>query len=117
MADLTIYHNPKCSSSRNAIAVADDLGIEYETVLYLQTPPDQAALTEIIEQLDDPVADLVRKDVNFKKLGLDAGDYQDASAVIDLLLAHPELMQRPLLRKGGQVIIGRPKERVPGFLA
>ncbi|HEX7094696.1 MAG TPA: ArsC/Spx/MgsR family protein, partial [Acidimicrobiales bacterium] len=114
---LTLYHNPKCSTSNHALSVVQDAGVDVEIVQYLKTPPDRATLEHIVEILDDPVEDLVRKDANFEKLGLNADDYVgNANAVIDLLLEHPELMQRPVLVKGKKAIIGRPKDRVAPFI-
>ena len=75
MSDVTIYHNPHCHASRNALAIADELGVDYDVVLYLKERPDRATLEAIADRLEDPVADLVRKDSLFKKLGLDAADY------------------------------------------
>jgi arsenate reductase (glutaredoxin) len=63
------------------------------------------------------VADLVRKDSTFAKLGLDAADYTTPDAVVELLLAKPRLMQRPVLVRNGRAIIGRPKDRVEPFLS
>jgi len=117
MAKLTLYHNPKCSTSNHALGVVQEAGVDAEVVQYLKTPPDRATLERIVEMLEDPVEDLVRKDNNFKKLGLNADDYVgNAKAVVDLLVEHPELMQRPLLVKGKKAIIGRPKERVAPFI-
>ena len=99
------------------MAVAEANGVDAEIVQYLKTPPDRATLEMIVEALEDPVEDLVRHDANFTKLGLDAGDYTTPAAVIDLLLEHPKLMQRPVLVKGDRAIIGRPKDRVEPFLA
>ena len=98
------------------MAVAEANDVDVEVVQYLKTPPDRATLQMIVGALEDPVEDLVRKDANFKKLGLDAGDYTTAPAVIDLLLEHPKLMQRPVLVKDGRAIIGRPKDRVEPFV-
>lgn len=98
------------------MAVAEANGVEAEVVQYLKTPPDRATLEMIVEALEDPVEDLVRHDANFTKLGLDAGGYTTPDAVIDLLLEHPKLMQRPVLVKGDKAIIGRPKDRVEPFL-
>ena len=86
-------------------------------MLYLKQPPDRATLEAIVAKLEDPVEDLVRKDSKFEKLGLSADDYVgDAGAVVDVLLAHKELMQRPLLVRADKAIIGRPKDRVAPFL-
>jgi arsenate reductase len=117
MADVTLYHNPKCSTSNHALGVVQDLGTDVEVVQYLKTPPDRATLERIVKMLDDPVEDLVRKDANFEKLGLSADDYVDnPKAVVDVLVDHPELMQRPLLVRGRKAIIGRPKDRVEAFV-
>ncbi len=111
MPDVTIYHNPNCSTSKNVLALAQDAGVDVEVVQYLKSPPSREQLTWLVEHLDGPVADLVRKDPFFKELGLDPAGYTEPAAVIELLLEHPRLMQRPLLVKGDQVVIGRPKER------
>jgi arsenate reductase (glutaredoxin) len=118
MAEVTIFHNPRCSSSRNALAVAEERGVDAEVVRYLEQRPDREALTRLVAQLEDPVEDLVRKDDRFKALALDAADYVGRpEAVVDLLVEHPELLQRPILVKGERAIIGRPKDRVVDFLA
>ena len=99
------------------MAVAKQLGIEPEIVQYLKTPPDKATLEKIIGMLDDPVEDLVRKDAKFEKLGLDPAAYVGKpKAVVDILLKHKELMQRPIIVKGNKAIIGRPKEKTEKFL-
>jgi arsenate reductase (glutaredoxin) len=117
VAKLTLYHNPKCSTSNHALGVVQDAGADADVVLYLKTPPERAELERIIGILEDPVEDLVRKDANFGKLGLEASDYVgDAKAVVDVLVEHPQLMQRPLLVKGNKAIIGRPKDRVAPFV-
>jgi arsenate reductase (glutaredoxin) len=117
MAAVTVFHNPKCSSSRNALAVADELGVEVDVVQYLKTPPDRETLRSIIDRLEDPVADLVRKDALFAKLGLDAADYTEPEAVIELLLEQPALLQRPILVKDDRAVIGRPTARAQDLLA
>jgi arsenate reductase len=116
MAEVTIYHNPKCSTSNSALSTAADLGVEPEIVQYLKSPPDRETLGWIIDHLEDPVADLVRKDALFERLGLDAADYTDKESVIALLLEEPKLMQRPVIVKGDLAIIGRPKDRVRQLL-
>ncbi len=116
MADPVIFHNPKCSTSCHALATAADLGVKVEVVEYLKTPPDRTRLKFLVDHLEGPVADLVRKDAYFKELGLDADDYTSPKAVIDLLEREPRLLQRPLVVKGDRVVIGRPKERVAELL-
>jgi arsenate reductase (glutaredoxin) len=117
MAKVTIYHNTNCGSSNNAVAIAKDLGIDAEIIQYLKTPPDKATLEKIIGMLEDPVEDLVRKDAKFEKLGLDPDAYVGKpKAVVDILLQHKELMQRPIIIKGNKAIIGRPKDKAERFL-
>ena len=89
-----------------------------EVVLYMKQPPDEDLLRRITTGLEGPVEDLVRKDSKFKKLALDPAHYiGNAEAVIEILLKHKQLLQRPVLLKDGKAIIGRPKDRIYGFLA
>lgn len=117
MADVTILHNPNCSTSRAALAESEAAEVDAEVVQYLKTPLDREALLELIEKLDDAPAELVRKDGFFTDQGLVADDYTTPEEVADLLVEHPRLMQRPVLVKGNRAIIGRPKDRVAPFLA
>ena len=116
MSDVTIYHNPHCHASQNAIAIAEELGVSYDVVLYLRQRPDRATLEAIVDRLEDPVADLVRKDSLFKRLGLDAADYVERGPVVELLERRPGLLQRPVVVRGERAIIGRPKERIRDLL-
>lgn len=100
------------------MAVAKEKGLSHELVLYLKEPPDRTALQELVSILEDPVEDLVRKDSKFKKLGLDPENYVgNAGAVVDLLEAHPVLLQRPVLVRGRRAIVGRPRDRTTAFLS
>ncbi len=100
------------------MAVAEDLGIDVDVVLYMKEPPDRAALEAIVAGLEDPVEDLVRKDSKFKKLELNPDDYVgNPDAVIDLLVQHKALLQRPIVVKGKTAIIGRPKDRIAALLS
>jgi arsenate reductase len=116
MAEPTIFHNPKCSKSRDALSILGDNGATFEIVRYLETPPDRATLERILDALADPPAALVRHDPRFKELGLTASEYTEREAVIDLLLEHPELMERPVVMVGNKAVIGRPPERVRNLL-
>lgn len=117
MSDVTILHNSACSTSRHALDEASAAGVAAEVVPYLKRPLDRTELLELMDKLEDPPADLVRKDGFFKAQGLAADDYVTPAAVADLLVEHPRLMQRPVLVRGDRAIIGRPKDRVAAFLA
>lgn len=117
MADVTVLHHPGCSTSRHALASAEEAGVEVDVVRYLTTPLGKAALLELLEKLEDEPADLVRKDSFFKEQGLDPADYTTPESVADLLVEHPRLLQRPVLVRGDRAIIGRPKDRADAFLA
>jgi arsenate reductase (glutaredoxin) len=99
------------------VRIAEELGVEADVVQYLKVPPDRATLERIIDALEDPVTDLVRRDSTWKKLGLTDADAATREQVIDLLLKHKQLMQRPVVMKGDRAIIGRPKDRVRELLA
>jgi arsenate reductase (glutaredoxin) len=112
MEKVLVYHNPVCSKSRGALDILRDRGVDHDVVEYLKAPPDRGTLERILDHITDPPAELVRKDGRFKELGLDAADYQTRDQVIDLLLEHPELMQRPVVFLGERAVIARPSEKV-----
>ena len=115
MAAVTIYHNPRCTKSRQALAVADELDVEVDIVRYLDDPPDEATLREIVAKLDGPVEELVRRE-KWDELGVTAADVTTADGVVDVLVHHPELLQRPLLVTADTAVIGRPTERARAVL-
>ena len=112
MERMTVYHNPACGKSRGALEILRGRGLACDVVEYLQSPPDRATLTRFLSLLAGPPADLVRKDKRFRELGLDAASYVTREQVIALLLAHPELMERPVVLRGERAVIARPSERV-----
>jgi arsenate reductase (glutaredoxin) len=115
--EVTIFHNPSCSKSRGALRILDESAVDYEVVEYLRAPPSRATLQALVAKLVDPVADLVRtSDQRFAELGLDTAACRTAGAVIEVLLAHPELMQRPVVMRGGRAVIARPESRVAEVL-
>lgn len=117
MPEVTIFHNPRCSSSRHATECAAAGSVNARVVQYLKEPLTRTELLELLGKLADPPADLVRKDAYFAELGLDAADYATAEQVATLLAREPRLMQRPVLVRGDRAIIGRPKDRADAFLA
>ena len=99
------------------MSIAEELGVDADIVLYIKTPPDAATLREIIVKLEDPVTDLVRRDSMWKKLGLTDADVATPEQVVDVLVRHKQLLQRPVVVTATKAIIGRPKERVRELLA
>ena len=90
--------------------------VEFDVINYLNTPLDEDTLREICEKVDVEPAGLVRKDRNFKDLGLDAANYTTVDAVVSLLAEHPRLMQRPIIVRGERAVVGRPSEKVEQLL-
>ena len=113
---MTVYHNPSCSKSRGALEILRARSLDVEVVEYLKAPPDRATLGRIVDAITDSPEALVRKDKRFKELGLDAASYTTKAAVVDLLLEHPELMERPVVFRGDRAVIARPSERVAELL-
>ena len=116
MARIVLYHNPACSKSRGAKEILEGGEVDVDVVEYLKAPLDEADLRRILELIDDEPAELVRKDGNFRELGLRAGDYTTADTVVALLLEHPKLMQRPVVVRGERAVIARPSEKVEELL-
>ncbi|MEE4361605.1 MAG: arsenate reductase (glutaredoxin) [Pseudomonadales bacterium] len=115
MDRVTLWHNPDCSKSRAALALLRERSIEPEIVAYLDTPPTKAALEALLAGLGCGVDALVRNsDALFSSLGLEGAD--DA-ALLDALVTHPQLLQRPILVLGDRAVIGRPPERILDLLA
>lgn len=115
--EAVVFHNPKCSKSRGALTILEEQGVTTDVVEYLKAPPDRTTLERIVDSISDPPATLVRKDKRFSDLGLDAGDYEEGGDVVTLLLAHPELMERPVVFVGSRAVIARPSEKVLELLA
>ena len=113
---VTIYHNPKCGSSRNTLALLRERGIEPEVIEYLKTPPTREVLQTLIAASGLPVTRIVRsKEAMFTELGLDAPGVTDAQ-LIDAMLAHPILMNRPIVVTPKGTRLCRPAELVLDIL-
>ncbi len=97
--------------------IAEELGVEFDTVNYINDPPDADTLRAIIDKLEDPPTDLVRRDSMWKKLGLTEADVETVDQIVDVLVAHKQLLQRPLIVTADTAIIGRPKQRVSELLS
>ena len=110
--DLQIYFNPNCSKCRSALEILDAEGSSFEVVRYLENPLERRQLEVLVDNLSDPIANLVRKDRRFAELGLNAANFVNRDSVVNLLLKHPDLMQRPLIHKNGTWSIARSPEKV-----
>lgn len=87
-------------------------GVEFDVIEYLKSPLSREDFERFLDLLPDEPAELVRKDKKFKELGLNADDYVTREAVVEVLLQHPELMQRPVIIRDQKAVIARPSERV-----
>jgi arsenate reductase len=113
---VTIYHNPRCSKSRETLQLLRDQGVEPEVVEYLNDPPDEATLGRLLDMLGIEPADLLRKkEPIYKELGLEK-KLGDRAAVIRAMVEHPVLIERPIVVKGKKARLGRPPERVLDIL-
>lgn len=109
---VEIYHNPRCSKSRQTLQVLKDNGVEPDVVEYLKTPPDRATLEKILDMLDMQPRDLMRKkEQEYKEHNL-SDPALSREQLIDAMLAHPKLIERPIVIKDGKAAIGRPPEKV-----
>jgi arsenate reductase len=111
VAKAKVLHNPACGTSRRLLADLADRGVEVEVIEYLKNPLDAPQIKTLLSELDGDLTEVVRKDKRFGELGLDKNDYVTAASISKLLLQHPELMQRPILRVGTKAVIARPIER------
>jgi len=109
---VTILHNPRCSKSRQTLALLEENGVAPEVVEYLKTPPTKEQLKEILSALSMAPRDLMRKkEAEYKDNSLDDTALTDEQ-LIDAMIAHPKLIERPIVIKDGAVRIGRPPESV-----
>lgn len=116
MSSITIYHNPRCGTSRNTLALIRNSGVEPEVIEYLLTPPTREKLVALIAQMAIPVRDLLRaKETLYGELRLDNPALGD-DALIDAMLAHPVLMNRPIVVTPLGTRLCRPSEAVLDIL-
>lgn len=112
MATVTIYHNPKCSKSRQTLALIESNGVKPKIIEYLKTPPNKTELKTLLSLLQLAPRDLLRtKEAEYTELGL-ANPSLSTAQVIELMVAHPKLIERPIVTNGKKAIIGRPPENV-----
>ncbi len=111
METLTIYHNPRCSKSRAALAILQAHEVPLRVVEYLKDPLTRAELSALRKQLDQSPKEWVRKgEAEFKQAGLDAKSTDEE--ILDAMAKHPILIERPIVVRGKRAVLGRPPERV-----
>ena len=112
MTTARIYHNARCSKSRQALALLEQQGVEIEIVNYLQTPPDNATLSALLKQLGMTARQLMRKTEEvYRELNLDNPELSEAQ-LVQAMVDYPKLIERPIVIANGKTIVARPPERV-----
>ncbi|MEY3017046.1 MAG: hypothetical protein RL336_181 [Pseudomonadota bacterium] len=116
MSEFTIYHNPRCSKSRQTLQLLQDNGIEPEIVLYLDNTPNAAQLDALLGKLGITARELLRKgEDDYKLLNLGDTSHSDAD-IVAAMVSHPKLIERPIVVSGDRAVLGRPPENVLGLL-
>ncbi len=109
---FTIYHNPRCSKSRNTLTLLDDNNIDYKIVHYLNNPPSVAELKALLTQLNVNARDIIRTgESDYKQQQLSNPDLSE-DTLIEAMVNAPKLIERPIVSNGTKAIIGRPPEKV-----
>ncbi|WP_422134478.1 arsenate reductase (glutaredoxin) [Endozoicomonas sp. ALD040] len=108
---VTIYHNPRCSKSRQTLALIEAKGISPEVVLYLDTPPSEAALTDILKQLGKSPEELMRKGEQEYKDHIKGQELSEQQQIAKMI-AYPKMIERPIVVSNGRARVGRPPESV-----
>jgi len=116
MPHVQIYHNPRCSKSRQTLALLEERGIEPEVIRYLDTPPTVEELTRLLDLLGlEPLELMRRSEAPFKELGLGDGTHS-REELIAAMVANPVLIERPIVVRGERAALGRPPEAVLDLL-
>lgn len=114
---FVIYHNPRCSKSRQTLALLQEHGVEPEQVLYLENPPDAKTLKGLLKALGISARELLRKgEPEYKTFGLNDKSLSEGQ-LVDAIAAYPRLMERPIVVKGDRAVLGRPPENVLSLLS
>lgn len=112
MSEFTLYHNPRCSKSRQTLELLQQHGIDPDIVLYLENPPTKKQLKELLKKLGIKPRDLVRRgEDEYKVLHLADVAVGD-EALLDAMIEHPKLIERPIVVRGERACLGRPPENV-----
>lgn len=115
MSAITIYHNPRCSKSRQTLALLQEHGVHPKIVLYLETPPSASEITGLLKKLGISAAELVRQgEDEYKACGLSKS--ASDKDVVAAMAKHPKLIERPIVVRGNKAVLGRPPENVLALL-
>lgn len=115
MSKYTLYHNPRCSKSRDALKLLQEKGVDVDVVLYMEKPPSVAELKKIVGQLGIEAKQLLRtKEAEYKALNLQ--NETQEKVILEAMHAHPKLMERPILIADGKAVLGRPPENILSLL-
>lgn len=109
---ITLYHNPRCSKSRQTLALLEERGIEPDIVLYLESPPNAATLKGLLKKLGIGPRDLLRKGEDAYRENNLADPSLTDKQLIDAMVQHPKLIERPIVINGERAALGRPPEAV-----
>jgi arsenate reductase len=109
MASVTIYHNPRCTKSRQTLALLREQGVEPTIVEYLKDPPDEATLGGLLKKLGMEPGELIRKKEHRQ---LELPETEDRAELIARMVSHPEIIERPIVVCGRKACLGRPPENV-----
>lgn len=113
MSEVKIFHNPRCSKSRQTLALLQELGVEPTIIEYLDSPPSTSELKSIVNMLGITPRELIRTGESiFKELGLNKNDERSVEEWLTILSENPKLIQRPVVIRDQQAVIGRPPELV-----
>ena len=117
MSKIKIYHNPRCSKSRQTKAILDEENLDYETIEYLNSPPSEKELKAILKMLGKSPLEVIRAgETQFKELGLSKKDERSDDEWITIMVENPKLIERPIVINGTQAALGRPPEDVRNIL-
>ena len=115
MSEFTIYHNPRCSKSRNTLALLEEHGVNPDIVLYLESTPDKEQISGLLSKLGISAAELVRRgEEAYKSCGLSRESSEED--ILAAMAEFPKLIERPIVVKGDKAVLGRPPENVLALL-
>lgn len=115
MKKIKVYHNPRCSKSRQALAYMDEKGLTYDVVRYLDNPPSKEDLIALIAKIGISADELIRKNEQFYKANM-KGLNLTSDQILDYMLEEPKLIERPIIESAEKAVIGRPAEAIDELL-